>query len=92
MELSNNLDELFTNPYANYFCKKALKNTSNRCKKGELLSVLSGFYHDLKKYYMSIGYGKITLKYMDIYQQQVDKIKEKGIDKKCVKNCQKVEK
>ncbi len=50
---------------ANYFCKKALKNTSDRHQKGELLFVLSGFYHDLKKYYLSIGYGKITLKYTE---------------------------
>lgn len=50
---------------ANYFCKKVIKNTSDKHLKGELFSVISGFCGDLKKYYMSIGYGKIALKYTE---------------------------
>lgn len=69
---------------ANYFCKKALKNTSDRLLKGDLLFVLSGFYHDLKKYYTSIGYGKIALKYTEDTNTILDTLEAIASDYYCL--------
>lgn len=55
-----------------YFIKKAIRRSADKELQGDLLSCISEFYYEEKKYYRAIGYGKIALKYLN----NKEKIKE----------------
>jgi len=46
-----------------YFLKESFKKNTDKEQQGYIMLILSDSYYELGKYYMAIGYGKISLKY-----------------------------